>query len=70
MKKLILPFLFLLLISSCQVTPNYELRTVKSMTGGSYNYIFDTRTGELYERRGKGVVKVISHQEIKYAEND
>jgi len=40
------------------------------MTGGSYNYIFDTRTGELYERRGKGVVKVISHQEIKYAEND
>ena len=70
MKKLILPFLLLLIISSCQVTPNYEMRTVKSMTGGSYIYIFDTRTGELYFRKGKGVIKMVSHHEIKNAEND
>ena len=70
MKKLILPFLLLLLISSCQVTPNYELKTVRNMTGGMSTYIFDTRTGELYRRTGKGVIKVVSHQEIKYAENN
>ena len=70
MKKLILPFLLLLLISSCQVTPSYEYRVTRDRLGNVSEYIFDTRSGELYRRQGKGVLKVISHQEIKYAENN
>ena len=52
------------------MTPNYEYRGTRDRLGNVREYVFDTRTGELYERRGTGLKKMITKHEIKYALSD
>ena len=59
MKKLILPLLLLLLVSSCQGPgPVYELHD---------RVILNNRTGELYSWKGKEVHKFVSKEDLQNA---
>tara|TARA_B100000767_G_scaffold30247_1_gene26048 strand:- start:768 stop:962 length:195 start_codon:yes stop_codon:yes gene_type:complete len=58
MKKLILPFLLLVLFSSCEsfgTAPVYELHD---------DLIINNRTGEIYFWKGKEVSKLVSKEDL------